>query len=106
MTPDEEGDEIPLFFQEVDKFDLAVLAEVPLQLLLVEGLEVFNVSYVHISRGARVDGERKSGGKRARVLTPADLQPTVVQGHALEGGNLIESHGSSGVDEGNELPQP
>jgi hypothetical protein len=50
-----------------------------------------------------VDGERESWRKWARVLTPADLQPTVVKGQALDRSNLVKSHSSSWVDEGNEL---
>ena len=53
-----------------------------------------------------MDGERQSGRKWTRVLTPADLQPTVVEGQALDRSNLVESHSGSWVDEGNELQPP
>jgi len=96
----------PLFFQEVDEFDITILAKVPLQPFLTEGVEVFDVPNVHVPRRTRVDGECESGREWARVLAPADLQPTVVEGQALEGSNLVERHGSSRVDEGNELPKP
>ena len=114
-VPDEDGKDttstikigkISLFFQEVDELDITILAEVPLQPLLAEGVEVLNVPNVHVPRRTRVDGERESGRKRARVLTPADLQPTVVKGQALEGSNLVERHSSSRVDEGNKLSKP
>ena len=94
---------VSLFFQEVDEFDVTILAKVPLQPLLAEGVEVLDVPDVHVPRCTRVDGERKSGREWARVLAPADLQPTVVKGQALEGSNLVERHSSSRVDEGNEL---
>lgn len=50
-----------------------------------------------------MDGECEGGREWTRVLTPADLQPTVVQSQTLEGGNLVEGHGSSRVNEGNKL---
>lgn len=50
-----------LFFQEVDEFDIAILAKVPFQPLLAESIEVLDVSDVHVPRRTRVDGERESG---------------------------------------------
>ena len=92
-----------LFFQEVDEFDFAIFAEVPLQLFLAEGFEVLDISYVHIPRRTRVDGEREGGRKRARVLTPTDLQPTVVECQTLKRSDLVEGHSGSRVHKGNEL---
>ena len=103
MTSKMKIDEVSLFFQEVDKFDIAVLAKVPFQPLLAEGIEVLDVSNVHVPRCTRVDRECESGRKWAGVLTPANLQPTVVEGQALEGSDLVEGHGSRWVNEGDEL---
>jgi len=97
---------VSLFFQEVDEFDITILAKVPLQPLLTEGVEVLNIPDIHVPRCTRVDGERESWREWARVLTPADLQPTVVKGQALVGSDLVERHSSSRVDEGNELSKP
>lgn len=105
-TPRTRTDKIPLFFQKVDKFDIAILAKVPLQPLLAEGIKVLDVSDINVPRRTRVDGERESGRKWARILTPANLQPAVVERQALEGSDLVESHSSSWVDEGNELESP
>lgn len=95
-----------LFFQEVYELDIAILAKVPLQPLLAEGIKVLDVSNVHVPRRTRVDRKCKSGRKWSRVLTPADLQPAVVEGQTLEGGYLVESHSGSRVDEGDELGSP
>lgn len=92
-----------LFFQEVDELDIAILAKVPPQPLFAEGLKVLDVSDVHVPRRTRVDGKCESGRKWTGILTPADLQPAVVQGQTLEGGDLVEGHSSGRVDEGNEL---
>ena len=66
---------VSLFLQEVDKLDITVLARVPLQPFLAEGVEVLNISDVHIPRRAGVDAERENWRKWARVLAPSDLQP-------------------------------
>ena len=91
-----------LLFQEVDEFDITEPAKVPLQLLLAEGFEALNVSDVDVPRGTGVDGERESGREWTGVLAPTDLQPTVVEGQALERSDLAESHGGGWVDERNE----
>lgn len=92
-----------LFFQEVDEFDITILAEVPLQPLLAEGFEVLDISDVHIPRGSGVDGEGEGGRKRARVLTPTNLQPTIVKGQTLKRSDLVEGHGGSRIYKGDKL---
>lgn len=92
-----------LLFQEVDELDVTVFAEIAFQLLFSEGLVVFNVSDVDIAGGARVDGEREGRGQRARVLSPTNLQATVVQGEPLIGCHLEECICSVRVDECDEL---
>lgn len=75
--------------------------------LTTKGINVLHVSDVHVPRCARVDGEGKSQRKWSRVLVlpplPPDLHPEVVEGQFLEGSKLVEGHGGSGADEGNEL---
>ena len=39
-----------LFLEEVDEFNLAVLPEVSLEPLLVEGIEVLNITNVYVTR--------------------------------------------------------
>ena len=62
-------------------------------MLLTEGIEVLDVSDVHVPRRAGVDGERESRRERARVLASLDLQSTVVVGQSVEGSDLVEGHG-------------
>ena len=48
MRSEIEMDNVLLFFQGVDKFNITKLAKVPLQSLLAEGFKVLNVSDVHV----------------------------------------------------------
>lgn len=92
-----------LLLQEIDKLDLAELAEIPLKLLLVKCVEILDVANIDVTRSTRVHGQGQSRGKGAGVLAPADLQPAVVERKALVRRDLEECQRSSGVDESNEL---
>ena len=70
---------------------------------LTEDLELLNISDVHVPHCTGVYGECESGRDWTRVLTPANLQPVVVEGQALERSDLVEGHGGSWVDECNKL---
>ena len=50
-----------------------------------------------------MDCKRQGRWQRARVLAPADLQPSVVEGKTLIRSNLEEREGGCGVNEGDEL---
>ena len=99
-----EMDDVLLFFQGVDEFNITELTKIPLQ-SLTEGFEVLDVSDIHIPRRTRVNGECESRRKWARVLAPTDLQPAVVEGQALERSNLVGGHGGGWVKKHNELPK-
>ena len=92
-----------LLLQEVHQLDLAVFTEVPLQLLLVERIKVFDVANVDVPCRARVHRKRQSRWQRARVLAPADLQPAVVESETLIRSDLEEGESRRRVDEGHEL---
>ena len=83
---------VSLFFQ-VDEFNITERAEVPLQPFLTEDFDILSVSGAYIPRRTGVGGECESGRERTGVLAPVDLQPTVVEGQALERSNLVEGHG-------------
>lgn len=92
-----------LLLQEVDKFNFAVFAKVPLELILVEDLEIFDVSDVHVPRSTVGDRHAERRADWAWVLAPTDLEATVVEGQALVSSHLIESEGSVGVHKRDEL---
>ena len=62
-------------------------------MLLTEGIEVLNVSNVHVPRHTGVDRDCKSQREQARVLASLDLQSMVVMGQSVEGSDLVEGHG-------------
>ena len=74
----------PLFLEKIDKFDISVFPEISFQSVFCEGLEVFNVSDVDISRGPRMNRERKCRRQWARILSPTNLQPSVIKRKTLE----------------------
>jgi len=53
-----------------------------------------------------MDSKGKGGWQRSRILTPADLQATIVQREALVRSNLEECEGSCGVNKSHELKSP
>jgi hypothetical protein len=48
-----------LLLQEVNEFDIAILAEIALQLFLVEDLKVLDIADVDVPRRSGMDGESK-----------------------------------------------
>ena len=72
-----------LLLKEIDQLDFAILAEVPLQLLFVECVEVLDVANVDVPCRTRVNRKRQSRWQRSRVLAPADLEPAVVESKSL-----------------------
>lgn len=92
-----------LLLEEVHKLDLTVPAEIPLELLFVERIKVLDVANVYISCSARVHSQSECWRDRARILTPSNLQPPVVERQTLIRGDLEEGERRSGINEGDEL---
>jgi hypothetical protein len=84
--------------EEVDEFDVAVFAKVAFQLFLRERLKVFDVADVHVSRRTRVYSQSKLGRERAGVLSPSELQPTIVECQSLIGRGMEECKSRGRVD--------
>lgn len=82
-----------------------MLAEVSTQPFFTEGIEVLDVSDMHVPRHPGEDGERESRRMQIRVLAPPDIRPAVVQlqGQSLDKRDLVE--GGSRVDEGDKQPK-
>lgn len=95
-----------LFLEEVHQLNLAILAEIALQLLLVERIEVLDVADVDIACSSCVHCEGECWRERSRVLAPADLQPAVVESEALVRRDLVERKRRGRVDESYELFLP
>lgn len=93
-----------LLLEEVDELDITVLAEVPLQLLVVESIEVLDITDINVAGSTAMHSESKGRRKRAGVLAPANLEATVVQRQTLVGCDLEEGKRGSRVDERDELP--
>ena len=92
-----------LFLQEVDEFDITILAEIALQLFLVEDLKVLDIADVDVPRRSGMDGESKGRRQGTSVLSPTDLQAAIVEGQTLVGCHLEEGVGRSGINECHEL---
>jgi hypothetical protein len=94
-----EVDEGAVFLlEEVDEFDVAVFAKVALQLFLRERLKVFDVADVHVPRRTGVYGQGEWGRERAGVLTPSELEPTIVECQSLIGRGMEECESRGRVD--------
>jgi hypothetical protein len=89
--------------EEVDEFDVTVFAKVALQLFLRERLKVFDVADVHVPRRTRVYGQSEWGRERAGVLTPSELEPTIVECQSLIGRGMEECEGRGRVDKRHKL---
>ena len=91
-------DDVLLFFQEVNELNVTELAKAPISLSSLTASKSSMFPMLHVPRRAGVKGECESGREWTGVLTPADLQPTVVEGQALERSNLVEGHGGGWVN--------
>lgn len=92
-----------LLLEEVDEFDVTVFAKVALQSFLRERFKVFDIADVHVPRRPRVYGQSEWGRKRAGVLAPSKLEPTIVERQTLIRRGMEKGKGRRRVDECHEL---
>jgi hypothetical protein len=70
---------ILLLFQEIDQLNIPIFSKVPLKTFVRPHLEVLDIANVYIPCRTSMDSQRKSRGKRPRVLAPANLQSTTIE---------------------------
>lgn len=92
-----------LLLQKVDELDISVFAKVALELLLVEHFKVLDVADVDVPSGTRVNGKGQGRRQGSSVLSPSDLQATIIQGQPLIRRHLEECVRRSGINECHEL---
>lgn len=67
-----------LLLKEVNKFNVTILAKVPLQPLIGESFKIFHVPNIDISRCAGMHGQSELRVQWTRIFTPTNLEATVI----------------------------
>lgn len=86
--------------QGVDQLDLTVFGKVLAQTVL--GPRVVEIADVYVARGTTTHRQGNGWREGARMLPPADLQPTVVDHQALQIAQGVERCGRGRVNKGHE----
>lgn len=91
-----------LLFEGIHLLDFAKVAKVSPKLFLIEGIRIVDIAHVDVPRATRLHSHSDSGAQRARMLSPANLEPTVVNHNARVRGKVEEGKSSIRIDESDE----